>query len=261
MTDGLPRLRRHHLAATVASVLEGKIVGGEWQPGHRLPSEPELGEQLGVSRSVVRDAMRTLSTRGLVEVRQGFGTVVAQPTTAAYGDAIVVLLRRSQLTIGQVLEARELVETELAGLAAARRTDDDCRRTRGHLDAYRGAVEATAWEAAREAHTAFHLSILAAIHTPALEILLLPMQKVILAAPLPPVVDDLDLWEIELHEGIVSAIEAGAVAVARERMSVHFSFRRSGLYRDAMKQLFRDVPGDDLDGKRGEPQHNGSRNT
>jgi GntR family transcriptional regulator, transcriptional repressor for pyruvate dehydrogenase complex len=254
MTDDLPRIGRTRLPETVASLLEDKILQGDWHPGRRLPSEPDLGQQLGVSRSVVRDAMKTLATRGLVEVRQGVGTVVAQPTSDAYADAILVLLRRSQLTVGQVLEARELIETELAGFAAARRTDDDCRRMRDCFENYRHAVEVMDWELAQQTHTAFHLSILSAVHAPALEILLFPMQTIILAAPLPPILGDKALWEVPLHEKILSAIERGDVGAAREAVIEHFAFRQSPLYADALDQLCRYVSGDDLTGPKGGPR-------
>src|SRR5262249_41773883 len=68
----------------VASQITGEILRGDLRPGERLPTEAKLGEILGVSRSVVRDAVRTLAARGLVTVRQGTGTVVASPTDAAY---------------------------------------------------------------------------------------------------------------------------------------------------------------------------------
>jgi GntR family transcriptional repressor for pyruvate dehydrogenase complex len=244
MTDDLPRIGRARLPDTVASLLEDKILQGDWHPGRRLPSEPDLGLQLGVSRSVVRDAMKTLATRGLVEVRQGVGTVVAHPSSDAYADAILVLLRRSKLTVGQVLEARELIETGLAGFAASRRTDDDCGRMRNCFEDYRRAVDATDWALAQRKHTEFHLSILTAVQAPALEILLLPMQSIVLAAPLPPILDDKALWEVPLHEKILSAIERADAEAAREAVIEHFAFRHSPLYADALAQLSRYESGD-----------------
>jgi GntR family transcriptional regulator, transcriptional repressor for pyruvate dehydrogenase complex len=238
MTDYPARVPAGRLTETISSLLESKILSGEWPPGLRLLSEPEMGAQLGVSRSVVRDAMRTLSARGLVDIRQGIGTTVASPTTEAYSDAIVLLLRRSHLTVGQVLDARELIEVELAGLAAARRTDVDCLRMRDSLDAYRRAVDAQDWQSAQETHNDFHLSILLAVNAPGLEILLLPLQEVILAAPLPTAVHDKTLWEVSEHERIASAIENGDVGAARELMKAHFAFRANPIYDEAFGRLF-----------------------
>jgi GntR family transcriptional repressor for pyruvate dehydrogenase complex len=98
MTD-LHRIGRAKLSEQVADLLAHRILRGEWDPGHTLQSEAALGSQLGVSRSVVRDAVKTLVARGLVTIRQGAGTFVAEPTDAAYSDAIFILLLRSDVTI------------------------------------------------------------------------------------------------------------------------------------------------------------------
>ena len=72
--DGQPAFRRDprlKLSDQVAIELERQILGGAYKPGHRLPTEPELYEWLGVSRTVLRDALRTLASFGLITVRQG----------------------------------------------------------------------------------------------------------------------------------------------------------------------------------------------
>jgi DNA-binding FadR family transcriptional regulator len=243
MTDTLPRQERVPLTEAVAGLFEEKILTGEWEPGRRLPSEPDLGVQLGVSRSVIRDAMKSLAARGLVDVRQGAGTQIAQPSAHAYASAILMLLRRSGLTVGDILEARELIEIGLAGLAASRRTEDDCVGLRGCLDRYRAAVDAVDWDATLEAHTAFHLAILSAVHAPALEILLSPMHEIVLAAPLPPIRNEKSLWDVPLHYEIFFAIEAKDRDAARAQMTKHFAFRNDPLYAEEFARLFRDVPG------------------
>ena len=75
--------RRPRLSDQVTAELERRILAGELEPGGLLPAEPELGAELEVSRSVIRDAIRTLAARGLVEVRQGSGTRVSPPGAAA----------------------------------------------------------------------------------------------------------------------------------------------------------------------------------
>ena len=146
------------------------------------------------------------------------------------------------LTFG--LTRREVIETGLAGFAASRRTGDDCGRMRNCFEDYRRAVDATDWALAQRKHTEFHLSILTAVQAPALEILLLPMQSIVLAAPLPPILDDKALWEVPLHEKILSAIERADAEAAREAVIEHFAFRHSPLYADALAQLSRYESGD-----------------
>src|ERR671923_1437561 len=115
-------------SASIASDIEELILRGDLPHGQRLPTEGELGEVLGVSRSVVRDAVRMLAARGLLEVRQGQGTVVAAPSDEAFGNAMLGLLMRSGLTMGDVIEARTALETQLAPLMAVNATSEDLRR-------------------------------------------------------------------------------------------------------------------------------------
>ncbi|HEY8971874.1 MAG TPA: GntR family transcriptional regulator, partial [Puia sp.] len=70
------QLQRHSLADAVVSRLQQQLSLGEYQPGEKLPSEPELMEQFGVGRSTIREAIRILANLGLLSVRQGSGTFV-----------------------------------------------------------------------------------------------------------------------------------------------------------------------------------------
>ena len=238
MTGELPRLARTRLADTVASLFEQKILGGEWAPAFQLPSESELVEQLGVSRSVVRDAMDVLSARGLVEVRQGAGTVVTAPTSQAYGQAILVLLQRAEVTVREIAEARELIETEIAGFAALRRTDDDRELLQHAFDAYRSAVEGRNWELTKPAHSEFHLAVLAAWFMPRRSrSFRVPIQQFLLASPWPPILDDTDLWDIGLHEEILVAINSGDRERARLAIQALPLSKRSALCGCAERDL------------------------
>ena len=119
--DGQPAFRRDprlKLSDQVAIELERQILGGAYKPGHRLPTEPELYEWLGVSRTVLRDALRTLASFGLITVRQGVGIVVAQPSDGAIMHALAIRLQSSDLTIGDVLAARTGLEVAFAAEAA-----------------------------------------------------------------------------------------------------------------------------------------------
>ena len=114
----------------LVSALEQKILSGRLPAGARLPTEGELCDYLHVSRSVVRDAIRALVARGLVTVRQGRGMSVAMPSDAAFSRALLVLLARSDLTMGDVFLARASIETRLVALAAKSGTDEDGRGSR-----------------------------------------------------------------------------------------------------------------------------------
>src|SRR5215210_1461657 len=127
-------------SASIARDIEALILRGDLPRGQRLPTETELGEVLGVSRSVVRDAVRMLVARGLLEVRQGHGTVVAPPSDEAFSNALLGLLMRSGATMGDVTEARTALETQLAPLIAQNATDEDLRRMEARLEEMAAAV-------------------------------------------------------------------------------------------------------------------------
>jgi len=113
------------------------IVQGDWQVGQRLPTEPELALQLGISRNTVREAMRVLAFSGLVEIRQGDGSYLR---TAQ--DPLQAVRAMSRCTPEQARETRHILEVEAIGLAALRRTDADLQALRDALKAVPGTFTA-----------------------------------------------------------------------------------------------------------------------
>jgi len=94
--------KKQTLAEQMAETVQELILSGEVQGGVTLPTEPELAEQFGVSRAVVRDATRILMARGLVEVEHGRGVFVTQPQNEAFGEALLLALRRVGATVWDV---------------------------------------------------------------------------------------------------------------------------------------------------------------
>lgn len=217
------RANRSTLANSVAQEIEQRILEGELSAGQKLPNELELGEALQVSRSVVRDAIRTLSARGLVTVRQGVGMVVASPSDAALSDAVIALLMRSELSMGDVIAARAVIESQCAVLAAQRGSTEDFDRLQASLDAFEAATATGDSEVARERHFAFHRGIVRAVHLPALELLLRPMQRVILITSLPARGGDASDWEFERHPPILDAMRRHDEQAAASAVAAHFS--------------------------------------
>ena len=231
--------RRPHatLSEAVARDLEALILRGELHDGQRLPTEPELGEALGVSRSVLRDAVRTLVARGLLDVRQGQGTVVSAPSSETYGDAMVALLMRSGVTIGDVLDARAALETELGPMAATTGTDEDWDRMEGHFERFEAAVDDGRWSEAHREHLGFHLGILSALHLPALEALLAPLEACILLTSMPPQ-PDASLWEVPNHPPILAALRGGDPAAVRDAIEHHFGDMTTPAYNELRATAF-----------------------
>jgi DNA-binding FadR family transcriptional regulator len=151
------QVQRHPLAAQTAQLLLARIRDGEWPLGHRLPGETTLAAQLGVGRSTLREAIRELAGRGVLDSRQGAGVFVTALDAAEDWDTV---LRRS--TIASVIEARIAIEAEAAALAATRRTPADLRVIRRTLAA-RG-VEGQPVPEHVDADMAFHRAVIAAAH-------------------------------------------------------------------------------------------------
>lgn len=241
MSTELPFLGRSGLLSErVADELAQRILGGELIEGSRLPSEPDLSSQFGVSRSVIRDAIRNLATRGLIDVRQGSGTLVRAPSDERAEEAIFDLLVRSSLTMHDVWLAREALDLDAVARAARTRDDTDVAYLAERYKAMTVAEANRDWDRVEEEHVRFHLRIVAAGHLPALHAILLPMQRIILASGLPGGRDV--PWGTPLHGPIVDAIALGDDAAALAAMRAHYVFVREPEYAELGATPFRDLP-------------------
>jgi DNA-binding FadR family transcriptional regulator len=138
--ESLPRLRRplHACQEEIAK----RIVLGVYPPGSRLPSESELCRLLGVSRTVLREAMKSLSTLGLVKIMQGRATRVAPPESWNHLAPLIMRVRTEgpelKRALRELLEVRSMVEVEVAGLAAQRAEPE-------HLEQLRKLLQQMGW--------------------------------------------------------------------------------------------------------------------
>ncbi|MEU8542750.1 FadR/GntR family transcriptional regulator [Streptomyces sp. NPDC048717] len=158
MALGQPR--RSGLSDQVIAQLRNQITSGEWPVGTRIPTEPELVEQLGVARNTVREAVRALAHNGLLDIRQGSGTyVVATSELAGVMDR-----RFADSDPLHVAELRATLESSAARLAAERRTDRDLVQLDTLLRRREAAWEARDAEEFVTADTAFHHAVVVASH-------------------------------------------------------------------------------------------------
>lgn len=117
--------RTPKLADRVTQQLQDLITSQQLRQGDRLPPERDLAEQFRVSRTVVREAVRSLVAKGLLEVVSGSGTYVRAVQLAAVAESLGLLLRARGSGYRKIHEIRQLLEVEIAGLAAERATADD----------------------------------------------------------------------------------------------------------------------------------------
>jgi GntR family transcriptional regulator, transcriptional repressor for pyruvate dehydrogenase complex len=222
-------VRRENLPSTIAAQLRRQILAGELEPGARLPGHRELATMFAVSVGSVREAISMLISAGLVETQAGRGTyVAARPGTAAVGlDAESPdggsggTLERKE--VEELVEAREVIEVELAGMAAARGTPEQFQRLRACVQ--RMDVAASSPFDYPDADVEFHLALAEAagnryLLRAMLDIRSLLKQDMELGAEAAiRRFGDLGV-SVESHRGLVDAIEAGDVDLARETAGV-----------------------------------------
>jgi len=120
----LPGSRRtNSLSQNIVSLLSGQIRDGQYSPGDKLPTESELAQQHGISRSVVREAFSQLQARGLIERRRGAGTFVLEPPAQGLQLADPELVNTTQDLL-QMIDLRICLESEAAALAALNRSPE-----------------------------------------------------------------------------------------------------------------------------------------
>ena len=142
--------------AEITSKLLDYLLSGEVRPGTKIASERQLAEALAVGRSSVREAIKSLSLLGLLDVRQGDGTYLSRSGSELLPRVIEWGLLLGEPHIRDLLEARSEIEIVVAGLAAERAHAQQIEQIRRHLGAMREAPDVAAYV---EADVAFHLAV------------------------------------------------------------------------------------------------------
>lgn len=226
-----PARKHRNLAMAVVEMLSEQIHNGTLMPGDKLPSESEVMQLQGVSRSVVREAITRMQASGLVATRRGIGTFVLAPTdTTGMGiDPDTVVTLRDVLAI---MELRISLETEVAYLAARRRTDEQLAELRVALDKLRSNRENNLDTAAPDAE--FHLVIARSAGNRYFHEILSYLGSNIMPRTrlnLDKLVHiDLDR-AVQEHEDIYTAIRRQDPEMARAAMRSHLSNSRERLLR------------------------------
>ncbi|QCQ93501.1 FadR/GntR family transcriptional regulator [Rhodococcus sp. SGAir0479] len=202
-------LRNGPLVPQLEHVLRQRIETGSWAVGQRLPSEAELAAELGVGRSSVREAVRLLARDGLLDVRHGVGTFVAEPPD---GPGFDQLLRRARVL--EVLEVRRALETEAARLAADRADREGVAALRRQV-AERHARQVGGADAFVTADLDFHRSVVVLAGNAVLTALFDSVRPVLHAALVDMVDSEPQLPDTgAAHDALVAALAAGDGAAA-----------------------------------------------
>jgi len=149
-------VRRNKVYEEVAKQIE-RLILEKLQPGDKLPSERELAEMLQVSRSSIRDAIRSLELTGLVEPRQGAGTIVRELSAQSLVNPFANALKRRQELVSELLDFRKMLEPPLAARAATHASSDEISEMEEILQ--RQEVTLSHGEASIAEDAEFHYSI------------------------------------------------------------------------------------------------------
>ena len=206
--------RRGRLSEQVVEEMERTILEEYPQPGTRLPKEAELADRFRVSRIVIREAMKILEDRGVVEVRAGRGTTTAAPTPDRVKTSLLRLFRDQPVPtladMEQMLDLREVLEESAAALAALRATPEDLAIMEAALSdmAAKRSEEETV-----DADFRFHIAVAKAAHNRFFEMVIEPLTQVFMQQI--KLTDSFTVG-IDLHRQIYQNIAKGNPVGARQ---------------------------------------------
>lgn len=203
----------------VARHIEQAILSGKLAPGDLLPSEREVSAELGVSRSVVREALGRLASLGLVRSVHGSGTRVAAPTERPITIGYQRLLRQGEWNLADLAAVRLPLETTIAALAARQRTPEHLERlarAQKALASPRGTLESHV-----RADLEFHALLAEASGNPFFGIVLAPIQELLIESRRRTLGRHGSKLAHEHHARILAAVQAGDAEEAARAMRAH----------------------------------------
>lgn len=129
------KVKQNRVFQDVVEQIQEAIISGKLKPGDHLPAERELKENFNVSRGTLREALRVLEQRGLIQIKTGVGggPIVKDVSTDQMNESLGLLIRQQKVSLGQLAEFREFVEGPVTALAAKRATAEDVTRLKNLL--------------------------------------------------------------------------------------------------------------------------------
>jgi DNA-binding FadR family transcriptional regulator len=156
--NAFSKIKFQSRADLVVDKITYSVINGEVSDGQMLPPEGQLCETFGVSRSILREAIRVLVNKGLLEVKQGHGTFVRRPKIDVPEEAVSNYLMTHSFSLSQLMEVRTPIEVEVARLAAERREQKHVTGMEESLQIMN--VQSNSVEVYSDADRAFHIAII-----------------------------------------------------------------------------------------------------
>lgn len=215
----LEAIPRNRIYTKVAEQLQAHIIN-ELKPGDMLPPERELVQMFGVSRSSIRDAIRRLETVGLLEPRQGVGTMVRDISAEAVVAPVASALLQKRKTINELLDVRMIIEPALARRAALHASAEQIAELTATLNRQEEKVHQG--ELATEEDSNFHYTIaLAADSSVMLKLVHVLMDSLRELRERSLEVGGRQVKSLAAHRRILAAIKQGDAAAAEAAMRRH----------------------------------------
>jgi GntR family transcriptional repressor for pyruvate dehydrogenase complex len=213
-----PRLYEQIVTQIEALILEGKLRSGD-----QLPSERELAEQFHVSRTAVREAVKALREKGLVDIQTGRGTFITELTGKAIGNRLGWMVKTGEGNHqADLVQVRDILEPEIAAIAASTATSTDLEKLQSAVDAMDAALDNA--EVYIEADLDFHSALATATHNR------------LIPSLIDPIVDLLREQRMRIflvnggaergqyhHKRILQAVKNRDAALARTSMKEHLA--------------------------------------
>lgn len=187
------------------------------QPGDKLPSERELADELGVSRTVLREAIKALQERGLLEVMHGSGTFIRNPSIETIAKSVSLVVWMDPTRYFQLMDVREYLEVEIAGRLAENATEEDLTEMGQALERMRQLLDSPKEYSQQD--VAFHMAFYNATKNEVLLTIMQPITALLMEAMeltfVPPGSAEISLRR---HEELLTYIRAGDAQGARRTM-------------------------------------------
>ena len=215
-------VRSSRLYEQIVQQVEESIQKGQLKPGDQLPPERELAEQFGVSRTAVREAVKALREKGLVEAYPGRGTFITDGTSYTIRQSLDRMMRNGNEGFAFLAEVRQILEPEIAALATTRADDEALEAMRKQVEIMDTAKEDP--DAFIEADLDFHLALAEAAANPIILSLIDSIVGLLRE-------QRMGIFQVEggpergqyHHKKILQAVEHRDAAGAREAMKAHLT--------------------------------------
>lgn len=229
------RLSAGSLAETTAQHMMDAIIGNKISPDEPFPSQSQLCESFGVSRTVIREATQILVSKGILDVQHGKRITIRPPSHEQIAESVSLAFRRSNVSVFDVLELRKILEVEAAALAAQRAEDDDLKRmgeALQEMERFYGEKKGYV-----DADVEFHRAIFAAARQPALDLVLSSLSDYLFRSRELSFQGPQNLKRVlNAHQLVYRAIADKDAAAARDAMRRHLEETEEDL-KHTMEQL------------------------